>query len=113
MTSPVPRSIEAVRPRPRPVAWVAMLSVTFIWGWAFVWMKQAVEAGDGWLRDFAPRSASGRPAEIAGLWVTIGAFMTLRFGAAALVLALISRQARRRLDRAAWRGGLLLGGLLL
>ena len=39
--------------------------------------------------------------------------MSLRFGAATLLLVLISRRARAGLDAPTWRGGLLLGGLLL
>ncbi len=90
-----------------------MLLVTVIWGWAFVWMKQALGVGDEWLRACAPECATGGSFESRGLMCTIGVFMVLRFGAAALALALLSARARAGLDAAAWRGGLLLGGLLV
>lgn len=104
---------EAPRPPARRRAVLAMLSITLIWGWAFVWMKQAVSAGDAWLQRVAPDSAAGGAFEVRGLLTTIGVFMTLRFLAAAGVLALLSSRARANLDGAAWRGGILLGGLLL
>ncbi len=100
-------------PRPRSRAVIAMLLITVIWGWAFIWMKQAIGAGDDWLRALAPESATGAEFAGHGLVCTIGAFMVLRFGAAALALALLSARARAGLDAAAWRGGLLLGGLLV
>ena len=113
METPPSSSTDEPTQRARPRAVIAMLLVTIIWGWAFVWMKQAVNAGDVWLRVHAPLSATGGPFETHGLLTTIGIFMALRFGAAAITLALLSARARRALDAAAWRGGLLLGGLLV
>jgi drug/metabolite transporter (DMT)-like permease len=104
--------IEATR-RPRGRAVFAILCVTIIWGWTFVWMKQATEAGDAWLREVAPLSAPGGPHAASGALSVITTFLVLRFALAALLLALCSRRARQGLDRASWGGGLLLGSLLL
>ncbi len=104
---------DAVRPNMRRRALIAMLTVTIIWGWTFVWMKQAMGAGNAWLRVFAPESATGGGFEYDGLLAMVGTFMLLRFAAAATLLALLSRRARAGLQRATWLGGLLLGGLLL
>ncbi len=78
---------------------LALLVVTFIWGMTFVWMKQAIEA------------------DTAALGVDLGAltialFIALRFGIAAVFMALFVPSSRRGLDLRAWRGGLVLGGLL-
>jgi drug/metabolite transporter (DMT)-like permease len=78
----------------------ALLAVTVIWGWTFVWMKQAILAGEAQL------GAAGRTA-------TIGLYMTLRFGLAALILPLVSPAARRGIDLEVWKGGGVIGGLLL
>lgn len=83
----------------RTRAVLAILLVTFFWGWTFIWMKQAV-------------IASGRVLGTSGSTAGIGLFMTARFGIAAAVLALWPA-ARRGLDRGAWRAGLILGALLL
>jgi drug/metabolite transporter (DMT)-like permease len=87
---PAPRRLRAI---------AAILVVTVLWGWTFVWMKQAVLASE---RVLGPE----------GVPAAIGLFMTLRFGLAAAVMALWPA-ARRGLDGGAWRGGLLLGALLL
>lgn len=89
----------AAAPPRRLRAVLAILAVTVLWGWTFVWMKQAVLASERVL---------GRDGLVAG----VGLFMTLRFGIASLVLAALPA-ARRGLDGGAWRGGLLLGALLL
>lgn len=90
--------------RRRKALW-AMLAVTVIWGWTFVWMKQASAAGDRWLGAFETSRA--------GPLCVVAWFMALRFGMAALLLASFVPASRRRLDAAAWRGGWVLGGLLL
>lgn len=77
----------------------AILLVTVLWGWTFVWMKSAVRAGE-------------RELGAQGLVATVGLFMTLRFGAAALVLGAVG-PVRRRVDAGAWRGGFVIGALLL
>src|SRR5688572_7262371 len=78
---------------------LAILLVTVLWGWTFVWMKSAVQAGE---RELGSH----------GLVATVGLFMTLRFAAAALVLG-ASGSVRRRVDPGAWRGGFVIGALLL
>jgi drug/metabolite transporter (DMT)-like permease len=83
----------------RARAVLAILLVTVLWGWTFVWMKSAVQAGE---RELGPE----------GLAATVGLFMTLRFAAAALVLGAVP-SLRRRVDAGAWRGGLTIGALLL
>ncbi len=89
--------MSAAPPR-NPRAVLAILAVTVLWGWTFVWMKQAV-------------LESERVLGAHGLVAGVGLFMTLRFGLAALVLAAWPR-AWRGLDAGAWRGGLWIGALL-
>jgi len=83
---------------PRTRALIALAAVTILWGATFVWMKQSLNAAERVL---------GHPggAPVAVLYVGI------RFGLAACVLALWPR-ARLTLDRGAWRGGAVLGGIL-
>lgn len=82
----------------RRAAIVGLLAVTLIWGCTFVWMRQALEASQ---RVLGPgHSAAG-----------VGLFLAARFGCAAILVAACAPSARR-IDRAAWRGGALLGGLL-
>lgn len=95
-----------VSPDPRRArrAILALLVVTLLWGFTFVWMKQASEAG---------QAAFAGDSHLA----IVTLFMSLRFGLAALVLAAVPR-VRARLDAQAWRGGFwigiaLLGGFLL
>lgn len=91
-------SAHVTSPKERKAA-LALLAVTFIWGLTFVWMKQAIDADV---------SAVGRDLGA----FSIALFLVLRFGLAAVVLALVAPSARRGLDARAWRGGLWLGGLL-
>lgn len=78
---------------------LAILLVTVLWGWTFVWMKSAVQAGE-------------RELGAHGLVATVGLFMTLRFASSAVVLGAIGA-VRRRVDAGAWRGGFVIGALLL
>ena len=78
---------------------VALLLVTFAWGWTFVWMKQAL---------LAAQRVLGEGQTVA----SVGLFMLLRFALAAALLAFLPA-ARRGLDGRAWSGGFLIGGLLL
>jgi drug/metabolite transporter (DMT)-like permease len=80
-------------------ATLALLFVTVLWGWTFVWMKEAVGAAE---RELGARGA------VAG----IGLFMALRFGLASLAMPLVPA-ARRGWTPGAWRGGALIGALLL
>jgi len=85
-------------PRPPRRAFAALLLVTLIWGWTFVWMDQALEA---------VRRASGAAAEPAGIaW-----FMSLRFGLATVLMLLLPGVRRRAPGLPA--GSLLLGGPLV
>jgi drug/metabolite transporter (DMT)-like permease len=88
----------SARPKWLPVA--ALFSVSVIWGGTFVWMKEGLD-------EIALRlEPSGRNS---GLLLFLG----LRFALAALCVFAISRSARTRLSRDAWRGGLWLGAPLL
>jgi len=89
------------RRRTRPAAF-ALLVVTVLWGFTFVWMKQGIEAANAHL---------GGAGAVAG----VGLFMTLRFGLAAAVLwAWPAVRRGMMLDaRAAWWGGFPIGVLLL
>lgn len=83
---------------------IALLAVTVLWGWTFVWMKQAIDA---------TKAVLGPSGVVAG----VGLFMSLRFGAAAALMLAIPA-VRRELSAGAWRGGVwiglaLLGGFLL
>ena len=76
----------------------ALLVVTILWGCTFIWMKQSLDAAGRLL---------GRPGGAA----VVSLYIAARFVAAAALLALWPR-ARIGLDRSAWRGGAVLGGLL-
>jgi len=82
----------------RAKALVALLVVTLLWGWTFVWMKQSLDAAERLL---------GRP----GGAVVVSFYVAVRFAIAAAVLPMWPR-ARRGLTPGAWRGGAILGALL-
>src|SRR5262245_17203084 len=82
----------------RARAILALLGVTILWGWTFVWMKQSLDSAQRVL---------GRPG---GPTVVI-AYLGVRFAIASVLLALWPR-ARRAVDRGAWRGGAVLGVIL-
>jgi len=77
---------------------LALLAVTILWGWTFVWMKQSLNAAQEEL---------GHP----GGAPVVSLYVAVRFAIAAVVLALWPR-ARIGLDRGAWGGGAILGVLL-
>ena len=85
-------------PRARQ-ATLALLVVTVLWGFTFVWMKEALLASELHL---------GAAGGVAG----VGLFMSLRFGLAALAMALVPA-VRRGLTPGVWLGGLWIGALLL
>ncbi len=95
-------------PRNRPAsplrAQIALFVVSLIWGATFVWMKQAMNAA---VAHLGPDRAV----------TTSALFLGVRFGAAALIVLVISRSARRSFERPhaapAWGAGLWLGFLLL
>lgn len=78
---------------------LALLLVTVIWGWTFVWMKQAILAVDLVLGK--ANASSG-----------IALFNALRFGIAAACVAAFIPSSRRELSGEAWRGGFWIGVLL-
>jgi drug/metabolite transporter (DMT)-like permease len=83
-------------------ALLALLLVTVIWGWTFVWMKQALDQATLSLGPDGEASARGL-------------FLTLRFGIAALLLPLFLPSCRKRenLTPRLWIEGSGLGLLLL
>jgi drug/metabolite transporter (DMT)-like permease len=82
----------------RTRAILALLAVTILWGCTFVWMKQSLNAAERLLG-----GPGGAP--------VVCLYVAVRFALAAAVLGLWPR-ARRGVDRGAWRGGAVLGGLL-
>jgi len=91
-----------VRSETKSTPWkaiAALFAVAVIWGATFVWMKDAVTAAEARL---------GPGHVVSALCV----FLVLRFGAAALIVFAVSRSARTRVSREAWKSGLWLGGLL-
>lgn len=85
--------------RPRnPRALIALLAVTIVWGWSFIWIKSSLTAAETLL------GHSGGAA-------VVSLYVLIRFGISAAALAAWPR-ARAGLDRGAWGGGALLGGLL-
>jgi drug/metabolite transporter (DMT)-like permease len=86
-------------PRSSPRAVLALLVVTVLWGWTFVWMKQGVTVVE---EQLGPE----------GLVAGVGLFMTLRFGIAALVILLLP-SARRGFTPGVLKGGFVIGALLL
>jgi drug/metabolite transporter (DMT)-like permease len=79
-------------------ALAALLLVTFIWGFAFLWMKQNLSAAERVL---------GRP----GGTSVVALYLAARFAIAAAVLALWPA-ARRGADAGAWKAGAVIGTLL-
>lgn len=84
----------------RARATLALFAVSVIWGFAFLWMKQAVDA---------VRHVAGPDHAVAGS----GLYLALRFGLAAVLLFVCLPSSRRGLSAAAWRGGAWLGFLLV
>ena len=82
----------------RGKALAALLLVTLIWGFSFVWMKQNLSAAERVL---------GRPP---GLFV-IAAYTTARFAIATAFL-IFWPTARKRLTPGAWNAGFILGAIL-
>ncbi len=81
-------------------ATLALLVVSVIWGFSFLWMKQAVDAIE---------HVTGPGRAVAGSAV----FLALRFGLAAILLAVFVPNSRRALTSGVWSGGGWLGALLV
>lgn len=84
----------------RARATIALFCVSVIWGFTFLWMKQAVEAME---RVTGPGHALAASA----------LFLALRFALAAAILFAFVPASRRELGPGAWRGGGWLGFLLV
>jgi drug/metabolite transporter (DMT)-like permease len=85
----------------RQQAALGLFSVTLLWGGTFVWMKQALNSLDGELTQYTT----------AGV---VGVIVCSRFLIAFVALLPFSSEARRALtSKEDWKGGLILGGLML
>ena len=85
--------------RKRAIA--ALLVVTSVWGATFIWMKQA-------LNQLQPEI------EAYGSNRVVGVLVAARFAIAALVMVIFFPKARAALrDKEQWKGGALLGGVML
>ena len=85
----------------RQQAAIGLFFVTLLWGGTFVWMKQAVNALDDELTQYTT----------AGV---VGVIVCSRFLIAFVALLPFSREARRALlSKEDWKGGIILGGLML
>lgn len=85
----------------RRTAALVLLSVTLVWGATFIWMKQALNALDGELQEY------GTIPVVAFL---VGARF---FIAMVLILAFFSDARASVKNRELWKGGGVLGGLML
>jgi len=93
--APMSASIDtAARKRTRRAV-LALSAVTLIWGATFVWMKSTMSVAREHLGDRAPTSG-------------LALFLALRFGLAAIFIALFVRSSRRGLGRETWTAGLVL-----
>ena len=85
----------------RQQAAIGLFFVTLLWGGTFVWMKQAVNSLDDELTQYTT----------AGV---VGVIVCVRFLIAFVALLPFSSEARRALSsKEDWKGGLILGGLML
>ena len=88
-------------PNQRKRAIAALLVVTSVWGATFIWMKQA-------LNELQPEI------EAYGSNRVVGVLVAARFAIAALVMVIFFPKARAALrDKEQWKGGALLGGVML
>ena len=94
-------SIELLAPRQRKIAIAALLVVTSVWGATFIWMKQA-------LNELQPEI------ETYGSNKVVGVLVAARFAIAAVVMFAFFPKARAALRQPEqWKGGAVLGGLML
>ena len=91
---------------------VALFVVTVIWGWTFVWMKEALNFALG------TEETPSKYVEDGGTMTVVSLFITLRFGIAAILMPLLIPNVRKELKSVeVWKGGgilaiLVLGGFL-
>ena len=79
----------------------ALFVVTIIWGWTFVWLKQALDASKDHVMTDDPTGVSLL-------------FVCIRFSLAAILLPLFIKESRAKLkDRGVWSGGLILALFML
>ena len=96
-----PPGIEPLAPRQRKIAIAALLVVTSVWGATFIWMKQA-------LNELQPEI------ETYGSNKVVGVLVAARFAIAAVVMFAFFPKARAALRQPEqWKGGAVLGGLML
>ena len=85
----------------RKKALLALLVVTAVWGATFIWMKQALNALDTEITEY-------------GRFEVVAVLVAARFAVAALAMLLFFPKARAALnDVEQWRGGLILGSIML
>tara|TARA_Y100000766_G_scaffold17647_1_gene12464 strand:+ start:22248 stop:23246 length:999 start_codon:yes stop_codon:yes gene_type:complete len=88
-------------PEQRKKALLALLVVTAVWGATFIWMKQALNALDTEIVEY-------------GRFEVVAVLVAARFAVAALAMLLFFPKARAALmDAEQWRGGLILGSIML
>ena len=93
--------IEPLAPRQRKIAIAALLVVTSVWGATFIWRKQA-------LNELQPEI------ETYGSNKVVGVLVAARFAIAAVVMFAFFPKARAALRQPEqWKGGAVLGGLML
>lgn len=88
-------------PEQRKKALLALLVVTAVWGATFIWMKQALNALDSEIIEY-------------GRFEVVAVLVAARFAVAALAMLLFFPKARAALSEVEqWRGGLILGSIML
>ena len=96
-----PLSIEPLAPRQRKIAIAALLVVTSVWGATFIWMKQALNALQPEIETYGSNKV-------------VGVLVAARFAIAAVVMFAFFPKARAALRQPEqWKGGAVLGGLML
>ena len=94
-------SIEPLAPRQRKIAIAALLVVTSVWGATFIWMKQALNALQPEIETYGSNKV-------------VGVLVAARFAIAAVVMFAFFPKARAALRQPEqWKGGAVLGGLML
>ena len=89
-------------------ATLALFVVTVIWGWTFVWMKEALNFSLGTAENHSEYAGEGNTMTVVSL------FIALRFGIAAILMPLLMPNIRRDLkSKEVWKGGGILAGLIL